>query len=82
MFVKPTPNSELIKELQRTEKEYKISETERIKFVEKSGVKIKDIHSVNDPFRRNCPDEAIVCLVKGTINFKLQENQCGIPIMV
>ena len=57
MFVDPSPKSELMKLLKETEDKHKISDEERIKFVEKAGMKAVDVMKVNDPFRKNCPPE-------------------------
>ena len=54
IFVDPSPNGELVKLLKDTEKIHKIGPADRIKFVQKSGVKVVDILKVDDPFRSNC----------------------------
>ena len=62
MFVDATPNSELIRLLKEAEKNNMIDENNRIKFVEKVGVKTLDYLKVDDPFRTNCSkDDCLAC---------------------
>ena len=63
LFIPPTPNSELMKEMQQEIKKSGI----KMKAVEKSGSKLIKIIQRNDPFRKNnCRDakECFVCLGK------------------
>ena len=46
MFVEATPNGELVDCLRKIEEKYKIAENKRIKFVEKSGIKLINIGPV------------------------------------
>ena len=61
LFVTPTPGGELARELRRREAELNKHSGERIKIVEKGGLKIKDILCAKNPFQRskctdkNCP---------------------------
>ena len=57
MFVEPTPNGELVKQLKEIEQNHMIDKNKRIKFVEKSGRKIIDKIRISDPFRKNCLQE-------------------------
>ena len=57
MFVEPTPNGELVKKLREVEEKNQISETKRIKFVEKSGIKLVHKLTRKNPFRKNCDDD-------------------------
>ena len=50
MFVPPTPGSVLLKDLTKREQELNGENKNRIKFVEKGGVKIKDILVKKNPF--------------------------------
>ena len=43
MFVEATKDDKLLKMFKDTEEKYKVSEEFRIKFVPKSGVKLKDL---------------------------------------
>ena len=50
LFVPPTPDEELIKEMKQREWELNKNSKERIKFVEKSGTKMENILVKKDPF--------------------------------
>ena len=54
MYVEATPDDKLIKMIRHTESMHKISETQRIKFVSKSGVKLVNLLQRKDPFEQNC----------------------------
>ena len=55
LFVTPTPGGFLAKELQRREEELNKNTNERIRIVEKGGLKIKDILGSKNPFKKlNC----------------------------
>ena len=62
-FVPPTPDSLLLKNLRKTEQQFKIGEKSRVKFVELSGVKYKEYYRSIDPLSKNClPNEGcFVC---------------------
>ena len=62
MFVDATPEDKLLKMLRETEAMHPISEDCRIKFVAKSGIKIKDIVPRKNPFKKTCgADDCIPC---------------------
>ena len=52
LFVTPTPGGILVKELRKREEELNRNSTERIKIVEKGGLKIKDILGSKNPFKK------------------------------
>jgi hypothetical protein len=55
LFVTPTPGGVLAKELQKREEELNKNTKERIKIVEKGGLKMKDILAPKNPFKKsNC----------------------------
>ena len=54
MFVEATVDDKLLKMLRETESVHKISDECRIKFVSKSGVKLKHILEKRDPFQSRC----------------------------
>ena len=64
MFVDATPDDKLLKTLQNIEYKFKISENDRIKFVSKSGIKLKSLLQRKDPFDSKC----------NTVNCKPCEN--------
>ena len=61
LFVTPTPGGELVKELTQREEELNRNSDERVKFVEKGGLKMKDILCIKNPFKgskceeKKCP---------------------------
>ena len=56
MFVEATPEDRLLKMLKETEDKYRISEKHRIKFVTKSGIKLKHLLERKDPFSSKCKE--------------------------
>ena len=54
MFVDSTPGDKLLKKLRETEQKHKISESMRIKFVSKSGIKLINKFEKKDPFQKPC----------------------------
>ena len=50
LFVPPTPNGELAKQLKEREEELNKNSSERIKIIEKSGIKIEEMLVKKDPF--------------------------------
>ena len=50
MFVPPTPGGILVKDMKKREAEVNKDGNERIKFVEKGGIKIENILVKKDPF--------------------------------
>ena len=62
MFVDATPGDKLLKMMKETEEKFKISEELRIKFVAKSGSKLRDILQKKNPLNNKCGDNAcIIC---------------------
>ena len=58
LFVPPTPGSGLLKEVKQREKELNGHSKERIKMVEKGGIKIGQILKKKKPFNEDkCTDE-------------------------
>ena len=58
LFVTPTPGGVLAKQLQKREEELNKNTEERIKIVEKGGLKIKDILGSKNPFKTpNCTEK-------------------------
>ena len=61
MFVPPTPNGELAKMLKKRERELNCESEMNIKFIEKGGIKVKNLLVKKDPFPTqkcgvsNCP---------------------------
>ena len=78
-FVTPTPGGELVKELTQREKEINKNSGERIKFVEKGGLKIKDILGTKNPFKnkgskcvqKTCP----LCTSSQFVEGNFEDNQ-------
>ena len=68
MMVPPTPGSVLVKELQRREEEVNKYNDERFKMVETGGVKIEDILTKKNPFKKEKCDENDCPLCKNTEN--------------
>ena len=53
LFVAPTPGGTLAKELRQREEELNRHSDERVKIVEKGGLKIKDILGTKNPFKKS-----------------------------
>ena len=53
LFVTPTPGGVLMKALQKREEELNKNSKERVKIVEKGGLKIKDILGSKNPFKKS-----------------------------
>ena len=53
LFVTPTPGGQLMKELQKREEELNKNYQDRIKIVEKGGLKIKNILCAKNPFKKS-----------------------------
>ena len=51
LFVPPTPGSGLLKEIKKREEELNKNKKERIKIVEKGGLKIEKILTTKNPFK-------------------------------
>ena len=56
MFVEVTEDDKLLKMFKETESNHKISDNHRIKFVTKSGIKLKHLLEKKDPFSTECHD--------------------------
>ena len=69
IFVEATPRNELINKLKETEDKFRISDNERIKFIQKGGKKIKDVLRNSDLFRQNCTSESNCFPCKGKSKF-------------
>ena len=65
LFVPPTPGSILLKELRQREEELNKNNEERIKIVEKGGVKIEKMLTVKNPFKNEKCEEKWCPLCKG-----------------
>ena len=68
IFVEPSPNGELLKLLKETESKFPINDDERIKFIEKAGVKNISLLKVSNPFKENClaEDNCFPCSTNDT----------------
>ena len=61
MFVPPTPGGELVKKLKKRETELNFGNRMNIRFIEKPGIKMKNLVVKKDPFpkvkcaEKNCP---------------------------
>ena len=63
LFVPPTPGGGLVKDLQRREEELNKFNDERIVFVESGGVKIEEILTQKNPFKKEkCEEKHFVTL--------------------
>ena len=60
MFLDATPDDKLLKIFRDIENRYMINENMRIKFVSKSGVKLKNIVQKRNPFETNCNDDKCI----------------------
>ena len=84
LFVPPTPGGELIRELKQRELELNKNDKARIKFVEKSGVKMEDMLVKKDPFpAKKCEGKELnrcfVCQSAGPEEIKVscRKNNLG-----
>ena len=57
MFVEPTPNGELVKQLREVEEKFQIADDKRIKFIELAGTKVVNLLEKKDPFEENCKNK-------------------------
>ena len=63
IFVDATPNDSLIKRLRSTESKYRISDKCRIKFVSKSGIKLKNVLKRKHVVEEQCSnDDGMPCV--------------------
>ena len=74
MFVEATPGDKLLKILKETEEKYKIADDMRIKFVAKSGIKLKDILQKKNPLETNCDDNKCHICKNKMGNSKCRKN--------
>ena len=75
MFVTPTPGGELAKELRKREAELNKHSGERIKVVEKGGLKIKDILCAKNPFPKPKCTEKICPLCKNSEYVEVNQDK-------
>ena len=68
LFVPPTPGGVLVKELKKREEELNRFSEERIKIIEKGGVKVENILAKKDPFKKEKCQEKLCQLCKNTSN--------------
>jgi len=66
-----TPGDELLKLCKSIENKHRISDTDRIKFVSKTGIKLGSIVQNRDPFKENCSDVKCVPSKNGKDNNKV-----------
>ena len=79
LFVTPTPGGVLAKELQKREEELNKNTNERIKVVEKGGLKVKDILGSKNPFKRsNCSQKTCPLCTKSDL-VDIQTEEVKIP---
>ena len=71
MFIDATPGDELLKLCKNIENNHRISDTDRIKFVSKTGIKLGSVVQKRDPFKENCSDEKCVPSKNGKDNNKV-----------
>ena len=86
LFVAPTPGGVLAKELRKREAELNKNSQERIKIVEKGGMKIKDILCSKNPFQKKkcfqktcplCTGSKYVEVTQGENKFHCSSNNVG-----
>ena len=75
LFVPPTPGGTLMKELKKREEELNGKNGERIKITEKGGIKIANILTNKNPFKKERCQEEWCPLYKGNLgSFKTEYN--------
>ena len=75
LFVPPTPGSGLLKELKNREEELNKNKIERIKIVEKGGLKMENLLTTKNPFKPDKCQEKWCPLCKGDFGeFKISCN--------
>ena len=68
LFVTPTPGGVLLKALQKREEELNKNDDERVKMVEKGGIKMKDMLGSKDPFEKsNCSEKSCPLCTKSDL---------------
>ena len=75
LFVTPTPGGVLARELQKREEELNKNTNERIRIVEKGGLKIKDILGSKNPFKKsNCVQKTCpLCTKSECVDIQTEE---------
>ena len=75
LFVTPTPGGLLARELQKREEELNKNTKERIRIVEKGGLKIKDILGSKNPFKKsNCIQKTCpLCTKSESVDIQTEE---------
>ena len=88
LFVPPTPDGELVKELKQREQELNKNSNERIKFIEKSGIKMEERLVNKNPFPvKKCEgkelEKCFVCKSAGTKKLKIscRKNNLGYALV-
>ena len=86
LFVTPTPGGQLMKELQKREAELNKNNQDRIKIVEKGGLKIKNILCAKNPFKKPrceqktcplCSQSEFVDVSPGEVKVACSTNNVG-----
>ena len=86
LFVTPTPGGVLMKELQKRESELNKNDKERVKIVEKGGLKIKDVLCRKNPFKKTkccqktcplCYESEFVTVVSEEVRVPCNTNNVG-----
>ena len=80
LFVPPTPGGVLVKELKKRENELNKNKEERIKIIEKGGIKVENILTKKDPFKKEkCAEKQCpLCKDESTkINLICNSNNIG-----
>ena len=79
LFVTPTPGGVLAKELQKREAELNKNTEERIRIVEKGGLKIKDILGSKNPFKKSNCNQKTCPLCTNSENVDTHSDEVKIP---
>jgi hypothetical protein len=86
LFVTPTPGGALAKELRKREEELNKNNQERIKIVEKGGLKMKDILTTKNPFKKSkceqktcplCTKSEMIDTMPGEVKIPCNTNNVG-----
>ena len=79
MFVTPTPGMVLAKALQKREEELNKNKKERVKMVEKGGLKIKDILGSKNPFKKSKCEQKTCLLCIPSELVEIDSKEIKIP---
>ena len=79
MFVTPTPGMVLVKALQKREEELNKNRKERVKMVEKGGLKIKDILGSKNPFKKSKCEQKTCPLCTPSELVEIDSKEIKIP---